>query len=194
MSLWKELRQLYIKLDAECFSKIRKWILEKRKLNWYFLFWLVWWIKKVIGFGYFCLWRIHFCLFGFLFLSSHSLKVLDKGCNSWKWVFSSICDKCIRDGIFFFFYHFEWDENVQILYWVFSVWYRGWFDIEHYEKGFRENCEMCDCSELEIYENVNELWIRCDSKHKYVRAIIYVDVYFVVECFHLKWVNDLKSP
>lgn len=102
MSLCKELRQLYIKLDAECFSKIRKWILEKRKLNWYFLFWLVWWIKKVIGFGYFCLWWIHFCLFGFLFLSSHSLKVLDKGCNSWKWVFSSICDKCIRYGIFFF--------------------------------------------------------------------------------------------
>ncbi|KAJ8642437.1 hypothetical protein MRB53_019131 [Persea americana] len=33
MSLCKELRQLYIKLDAECFSKIRKWILEKRKLN-----------------------------------------------------------------------------------------------------------------------------------------------------------------
>lgn len=46
---------------------------------------------------------------------------------------------------------------------------------------------MCDCSELEIYENVNELLrIRCDSKHKYVRAIIYVDVYFVVDCFHLK--------
>lgn len=55
----------------------------------------------MIGFGYFCLWWIHFCLFGFLFLSSHSLKVLDKGYNSWKWVFSSICDKCIRYGIFF---------------------------------------------------------------------------------------------
>ncbi|XP_077222518.1 reticulon-like protein B12 isoform X1 [Tasmannia lanceolata] len=28
-----ELRRLYARLDAECFSKIRKWILEKRKLN-----------------------------------------------------------------------------------------------------------------------------------------------------------------
>ncbi|XP_077238822.1 reticulon family protein isoform X3 [Tasmannia lanceolata] len=30
---YMEFRRLYARLDAECFSKIRKWILEKRKLN-----------------------------------------------------------------------------------------------------------------------------------------------------------------